>query len=117
MRGLMAGKIYISDEYRWSASDDLFNWVAAFLRAEVTDPDSQAPLAGSGDKLDLRTLPPGGRRQALAALRDRLVIALDNGHALDVPEILRRSSVGHVKVLKLMADDLATADCSTGERS
>jgi hypothetical protein len=105
----MAGRIYLSDEYRWSASTELFDWVVRFLRAEVTDPDSRAALAAPTSDLDLRSLPPRGRGEALGALRERLVAALDDGRALVGPEILRRSSAGHVKVLKLMADDLAAS--------
>lgn len=103
----MANRIYLSDEYRWSAAPELYNWVVQFLRAEVTDPASQAVLAAPGAELDLRALPLQGRREALRALRERLVAALNDGHALGEPEILRRSSAGHVKVLKLVADDLA----------
>ena len=75
----MAGRIYLSDEYRWSAAPELYDWVVGFLRAEVTDPASRPALDASVGDVDLRSLPPRGRDEALRVLRERLVPALDGG--------------------------------------
>src|SRR5438876_286184 len=102
----MAKGITLSDDYHWSASFGLYDWVVGFLRAEVTDPASRPALDASVGDVDLRSLPPRGRDEALRVLRERLVPALDGGRALGVPEDRLRSAAGHVKVLKLIADDL-----------
>jgi hypothetical protein len=106
----MSRRIIVSDEYRWSAAPELFDWVVAFLLDSVQDTAASAEIKAAVDHqlpvIDLRSLPGTGREEILRALRERLAVDVEASETLPVPEFQRRSAMGHIKVLKLMADDL-----------
>ena len=110
----MADSILLSDEYSWTASFGVFNWVLEFLAGRVTDVATQDQLRHVVDKhigvVDVRQLSEQGRQQIMRALREDLVDAAESSTEFDQPEIARRLTIGHIKVLKLMADDLARGD-------
>ncbi|MEU7835514.1 MULTISPECIES: hypothetical protein [unclassified Nonomuraea] len=107
----MASDIFVSDEYAWTASSGPFEWVVAFLLESIEDAATKeqlelvlsAPLGA----VDLRRLPEAGRAQIMRALRERLAPAAESGLGLTLPEPARRFLIGHVKVLALMAEDVA----------
>ncbi|MEV6041829.1 hypothetical protein AB0L65_62760 [Nonomuraea sp. NPDC052116] len=107
----MANDIFVSDEYAWTASFGVFEWVVEFLLEAIEDAATEEHLslvlsAGLGS-VDLRGLPDAGRAQILRALRGPLVQAAESSLALTQPEPARRFTIGHVKVLALMAEDVA----------
>ncbi|MBE1593647.1 hypothetical protein ACFPOI_23530 [Nonomuraea angiospora] len=107
----MANDIFVSDEYAWTASFGVFEWVVGFLLEAVEDAATREHLelvlsAGLG-AVDLRRLPEAGRAQIMRALRGPLVPAAESSLALTQPEGARRFTIGHVKVLALMAEDVA----------
>jgi hypothetical protein len=112
----MAGDIIVSDEYAWTASFGLFDWVLEFLVASIDDDATKEELRQVLDAhlgvVDLRRLPEAGRAEITRALREHLAPAAESGLALTQPEPQRRFTVGHVKVLALMAEDVA----SSGEK-
>ena len=107
----MAKSFVLSDEYNWSASFGLFEVVAEFLLENVTDRATADRIREVVEHnlpgVDLRDLPPAGREQVLAAFRERLVPMIESTPKVRLSGADRRPVVGHVKVLKLMADDLA----------
>ena len=109
----MADTIFLSDEYGWTASFGLFEWVLEFLLERVTDEETERELRSVLDHhlgaVDVCRLPAGGRQEIFRALREDLVEAAEASTELRQPEPARRRTIGHIKVLKLMADDLATA--------
>ncbi|NUW33971.1 hypothetical protein HTZ77_21410 [Nonomuraea sp. SMC257] len=107
----MAADIIVSDEYAWTASSGVFAWVVEFLLEAVEDTATREELAtvleaGLG-AVDLRRLPDAGRAQILRALREHVAAAAEAGLSPRQPEADRRFTVGHVKVLALMAEDVA----------
>jgi hypothetical protein len=104
-------RIVVSDEYRWTASAELFDWVVRFLLDHVKDDavgvETVAAVNDQVPDVDLRKLPEAGREAVLRALRERLPAAVDAGLPLHVHEVQRRSARGHIKVLTLMAEDVA----------
>ncbi|MET7336754.1 hypothetical protein [Nonomuraea sp. NPDC005650] len=107
----MANDIIVSDEYAWSASHGLFEWVVERLLEAVDDAATrehlELVLSAELGAVDLRRLPDAGRAQIMRSLRGHLVPAAESGLALTQPEPARRFTVGHVKVLALMAEDVA----------
>jgi hypothetical protein len=86
------GSVILSDDYRWSASGQLFGWVVNFLRDEATDDDTRRYLGEAfgreQDGLDLRSLSSSGRLDALRVLARVETV------------------IGHIKALRLMAEDV-----------
>jgi hypothetical protein len=107
----MADSIFLSDEYGWTASFGLFEWVLKFLLEHVSDPATRQELQTVHDlhlgAVDVRELPDAGRVEIMRALREDLAAAAESSTEFVQPELARRFTVGHLKVLKLMADDLA----------
>jgi len=107
----MADTLFLSDEYSWTASFGLYSWLIEFLRERVTDPTTRGELQNVLDHqlgaVDVRGLPDAGRREIMRALREDLVDAAESSPSLVQPEPAKRWTIGHLKVLKLMADDLA----------
>ncbi|WP_433508556.1 hypothetical protein ACQP2T_31640 [Nonomuraea sp. CA-143628] len=114
----MASDIFISDEYAWTASSGLFEWVVQVLLESVDDAATkehlELVLSANLGAVDLRTLPDTGRAQIMRALREQLVPAAESGLGLTQPEPARRFTVGHVKVLALMAEDVAKSTDEKG---
>ena len=110
----MADTLFLSDEYGWTASFGLYNWVLEFLLERVSDPATRQELQTVHDTelgaVDVRQLPDGGRAEIMRALREDLVAAAESSTRFDQPEVARRFTIGHIKVLKLMADDLARSE-------
>lgn len=110
----MADTLLLSDEYSWTASFGLYTWVLEFLLERVSDPATRQKLQSVHDyqlgAVDVRQLPDVGRREVMRALREDLVDAAESSPQLVQPEPLKRSTIGHIKVLKLMADDLARSE-------
>ncbi|MEU6789246.1 hypothetical protein ABZ912_59560 [Nonomuraea angiospora] len=107
----MANDIFVSDEYAWTASFGVFEWVVEFLLETIEDAATKEHLSlvlsASLGSVDLRGLPDAGRAQIMRALRGQLVPAAEASLALTQPEPARRFTIGHVKVLALMAEDVA----------
>ena len=106
----MAKGITVSNEYHWSASTGLFEWVVTYLLDQVRDPVVRAELRTAVDHnlpgLDLSRLPEAGRREVLAALRGDLVAAARRSSAIVTPEPERSFVMGHLRVLTLMVEDV-----------
>lgn len=66
-------------EYTWFATSGLFDWVVEFLRTRVDDPQAREHIYGESmaGYLYLDNLPETAREQALRALREDLVPAVD----------------------------------------
>jgi hypothetical protein len=68
-----------SPDYDWFATTGLFNWVADFLRARIEDPAvcEQLRRDALSGYLFVGNLPEPAREQALRALREDLIPAVD----------------------------------------
>jgi hypothetical protein len=100
-----------SPDYNWFATTGLFNWVADFLRARIEDPVVREKLrrdALSG-YLFVGDLPEPAREQALRALREDLIPAVDT-QLYPRPLDSRNNEplfAARVKTLAVLAWDLA----------
>jgi hypothetical protein len=107
----MAKTIILSDEYSWTASFGLFEWVLEFLLNTVSDSTTKKELQERLDHnlpgLDVLRMPEVRRREVLRALREHLVLAAESSPELRGRDPERRFTIGHIKVLKLMADEVA----------
>ncbi|OAR21874.1 hypothetical protein A8W25_30830 [Streptomyces sp. ERV7] len=118
----MAWTISLSDEYQWSAQTGLVMSVLEFLRDSVEDPDARRKIERVLDYqlgyLDVQDLPATGREDVLRRLRtdlpDWAEAMFSSGEGTS-----QRSTVGHIKVLTLMARDIGAAtdedDSASGE--
>jgi hypothetical protein len=115
----MAKGMTLSDEYHWSASAGLFEWVVEYLLGRVRDPAVRTELREVVDHnlpgVDLSRLPEAGRREVLAALDGGLVEAARSSPDIVTPEPERGFVVGHVKVLTLMAGDVVRSASDGGQ--
>lgn len=111
----MAWMISLSDEYKWSAQTGLVMSVLEFLRDSVEDPGARRKIEDVLDYqlgyLDVQALPASGREDILRRLRTDLPDWAEATFASGNP-VSHRSTVGHVKVLSLMARDIGAG----GER-
>lgn len=107
----MADSILLSEDYTWTASFGVFELVLEQLAARVGDRETRERLQHVLDHrlgaVDVRELPAAGREQVLRALREDIVDAVAASPRLTSHEQVRQSTLGHVRTLKLMADDLA----------
>jgi hypothetical protein len=110
----MASSVLINDEYGWSASSGLFEWVLDYLLTAVEDAATRQTIQQARDhqfgSINLTQLTPTGRQQVLDALRSGLVPAAETSTELVADPPTRRRVIGHVKVLKLMADDVTRTE-------
>ena len=113
----MSRDIFLSDEYGWSATSGLFDWVVEFLLETVDDLQvrEQLELAHEGriEVLNFKSLSDSGRKEVLQVLSKQLRTVAESRLASTlrrrrVPESDLRFYVGHVKALALMGEDLAT---------
>ncbi|MFB9238470.1 hypothetical protein ACFFWC_23565 [Plantactinospora siamensis] len=106
----MASTIFVSDEYGWTASWGLFEWVIEFLLGTVGDEPTRQELRQVMEHnlgaVMVSELSAPGRREVLDALRTGLVPAATASLAVHQEPAHRKLTIGHVKVLKLMADDV-----------
>jgi hypothetical protein len=110
----MANTIFISDEYAWTASSGLFEWVLEYLMKSVDDAATKETIQqvvqhGLGS-VDVTQMSEAGRREVLSALRTGMVAAAEASPELIQHQPARRLTIGHIKVLKLMADDVARTE-------
>lgn len=114
----MSKGIKVSDDYHWSASAGLHEWVTEYLLARVRDPVTRTRLREVVDLnlpgVDLRQLPKAGRQEVLAALRGNMAAAARTDPQIITPEPERSFLVGHVKVLTLMANDVVGSEGDGG---
>lgn len=107
----MADSILLSEDYTWTASFGVFELVLELLAARVEDRETRERLRDVLDHqlgaLDVRDLPAAGREQVLRAIREDIVDAVAASPKLTSHDRIRQSTLGHVKTLKLMADELA----------
>lgn len=96
--------IFVTDEYAWTASFGLFEWVVEFLIEHVADQDAKAEfvtvLRDHHGSIDLRIVPAETRREILRLLREDLVPAIVSRFESDP---LTR---GHLETLTLIARDI-----------
>jgi hypothetical protein len=108
----MAKSIFVSDEYCWTASFGLFEWVIEQLLKAVDDEGAleelRLVLENDFGSIDLESLSPTGRAQILRALRTKIVPRAEAELGLDEAHDHRRLTIGHIKVLKLMAEDVTS---------
>jgi hypothetical protein len=102
--------ILLSDEYIWSASAGLFEMVVEALVERVSDVATREQLRGVVDyqigAVNVADLPAAGRDEVLRVLRGDIVDAVEADPRLTPDQPSRRLAIGHVKVLRLMANDL-----------
>lgn len=110
----MASTILMLDDYSWTASFGLFDLVLELVAERVSDPATLAELQNilkhEIGAFNLEDLPPVGRDQVLRVFREDIVDAVEASPLLTRHEETRRSTIGHVKVLRLMANDIARAE-------
>lgn len=99
-------KIIMSDEYYWGVSPDLFALVRRLLAERVEDEETRHRLASVSDTLNVPELPPAVRDEVLRVFRTEIVEAVAAALPPDYQEMRRSSTIGHVKVLRLMANDI-----------
>ena len=111
----MAKGITLSDDYHWSASFGLYEWVTDYLVARVRDPETRTRLREVVDLnfpgIDVRQLPAA---EVLAALCGDMAAAARADPQIGTPEPDRSFLVGHVRVLTLMADDVMRTEEDDG---
>jgi hypothetical protein len=75
----MANTIFISDEYGWTASSGLFEWVLEYLLKCIDDAATketiQQVVQHRLGSLDVTQMSEAGRREVLSALRTGMVAA------------------------------------------